>query len=388
MGLMINCWADKRLMTNKKHKQPKRSPRTAFELLMEKKAKSLVAAEKIYWETITSLRRQRHGTANALELPFDDQLPESISSTVWGLKDGVAFVRHKTVGATARVDFRVLPITLEQWGNDGLIVPLPGGEISLARAGFVRGLGNISMINCAVNDTQIPYVEFSHLRYGDATNTPSVERAVLDFQLVLLGLQTQHPSGHGPQSATGAHTIDVLKQLADSFAALIAAGTKEEELQIFLKANPFILHPSAECIPKKKLGEDFVTDFVLVATTTQGPAYILVELERASHPILTKDLVLSGPVNHAIKQTRDWDVWLEKNKAYIQNKLPGFETPTYLVVIGRAHELTGEEKAYLRSYNREWKNISLLTYDDVLTQFRSTIANLEIVAKANAAPIQ
>lgn len=346
---------------------------------MEKKVKNLVAAEKTYWETITSLRGQRHGTASVLDLPFDEKLPENISSTVWGLKDGAAFVRYETVGTKAKVDFRVLPITLEQWGNDGLIVPLPGGELSLARVGLVRGLGNISMTNCLINDIHIPYVEFTHMRYGDVTNTPSVERAVLDFQLALLGLQTQHTSEHDGQSVTGAHTIVVLKQLADSFETLINAGTKEEELQAFLKVNPFILHPSAECIPKKKLGDDFVTDFVLVATTTQGPTYILVELERSSHPILTKDHVLSGPVNHAIKQTRDWDVWLEKNKAFIQNKLPGFETPTYLVVIGRAHQLTEVEKAYLRSYNREWKNTLLLTYDDVLTRFRSTIINLENV---------
>lgn len=371
-------------MTKNNRKSSKPPPRTAIELLMDRKAKRFVAAEKTYWETITSLRRQRHGTANLLGLPFEEELPEDISSTVWGLKDGVAFVRYKTVGTTSRVDFRVLPITLEQWGNEGLVVKLPGGEFSLARAGFIRGTGNISMINCLFNDIQIPFVEFSHLRYGDETNTPSVERAVLDFQLALLGLQTQPASGESRQTVTGAHTITVLKQLADNFASLIDSGTKEEELQIFLKTNPFILHPSAECIPKKKLGEDFVTDFVLVATTTQGPAYILVELERASHAILTKDRLLTGPVNHAIKQTRDWDVWLEKNKAYIQNKLPGFETPTYLVVIGRGDALTDDEKAYLRSYNREWKNTSLLTYDDVLARFRSTITNLEAISNTHS----
>jgi Domain of unknown function (DUF4263) len=121
-----------------------------------------------------------------------------------------------------------------------------------------------------------------------------------------------------------------LQQLAGEFGALLDAQGREEELQLFLKSHPFILHPSAECIPKQKLGEDFVTDFVLVEITTQGPHYVLVELERASHSVLTKELILSGPVNHAIKQTRDWDVWLEQNKGYIQNKLPGFETPIYL----------------------------------------------------------
>ena len=366
-------------MTKKKHKSSTRKPRSTIELLIEQKAKTFLAAEKNYWEAITFLRRQRHEAARSLDLPFEESLPQDISSTVWGLKDGIAFVRYKTVGTKARVDFRVLPITLEEWGNDGLIVPLPAGEISLARSGLVRGAGNISMIDCVFNDIHIPFVEFSHLRYGDPTNTPTVERAVLDFQLALLGLQTRPTAAGTPQLVSGAETVAILKQLADAFESLIGAGTKEEELQLFLKANPFVLHPSADCIPKKKLGEDFVTDFVLVATTTQGPTYILVELERSSHQILTKDLVLSGPVNHAIKQTRDWDVWLENNKAYIQNKLPGFETPTYLVVIGRGNSLTDDERAYLRSYNREWKNTSLMTYDDVLSRFRSTIGNLEAI---------
>jgi len=372
-------------MTKTKSKSSRRPPRSAIELLLERKAKVLLAAEKGYWDAINSLRHQRHETANTFDLPFEDSLPQDISSMVWGLKDGVAFVRYKTVGAKAQLDFRVLPITLEEWGNDGLIVPLPAGDISLARAGFIRGAGNVSLINCAFNDIHIPFVQFSHLRYGDPTNTPSVERAVLDFQLALLGLQTQPQANGSPQAVSGVETVAKLKKLADEFESLIGAGTKEEELQLFLKANPFVLHPSAECIPKKRLGEDFVTDFVLVSTTTQGPTYILVELERSSHAILTKDLVLSGPANHAIKQTRDWDVWLEKNKAYIQNKLPGFETPTYLIVIGRGHLLSDDERAYLRSYNREWKSTTLLTYDDVLSRFTSTIGNLEAIA-SNANP--
>ena len=368
-------------MTKKNTKSTKRVTRTQFEILMDKKAKKFLSAEKEYWAAFTQLRKQRHSTAASLELPFEEKLPESISSTVWALKDGVAFVRYQTVGPKAKVEFRVHPTTLEQWGNEGLMVPIAGGEISLAQAGMMRGLGNVSLMNCTINGVNIPYAEFSHLRYGDIENAPSIEQAVLDFQLAIIGFQTQSSTAPASQAVTGAQTIDILKKLAKDFEALIDAGSKEEELQIFLKSNPFILHPSAELIPKKKLGEDFVTDFVLVATTTQGLVYILVELERASHSILTKDLVLSGPVNHAIKQTRDWDVWLEKNKAYIQNKLHGFETPNYLIVIGRSNSMTEEEKSYLRSYNREWKNTTLMTYDDLLTRFHNTIVNLETIGQ-------
>lgn len=367
-------------MVNSKQKRRKQFHGNTAQLLLKNKAKRFLAAEKTYWTTFSTLRRQRHASASSLELPFADALPDSISSTVWGLKDGVVFVRHKTVGPVAKVNFRILPITLEQWGKEGIIVPLEGGDFSLAQARVIVGLANISMINCQVNDIKIPYVEFAYLRYDETHNIPSVEGAILDFQLALLGLQTQQRSTQ-PQPIVSSDTICLLKQIADSFENLLNDGTKEEELQVFLRDNSFILHPSAECIPKKKLGEDFVTDFVLAATTTQGPIYVLVEIERASHPVLTKDMTFSGPVNHALKQTREWDVWLEKNKAYIQNKLPGFETPTYLVIIGRGHLMSDDEKAYLRSYNRDWKNTSLLTYDDLLLRFRDTITNLELVSK-------
>ena len=68
--------------------------------------------------------------------------------------------------------------------------------------------------------------------------------------------------------------------------SLLNDSQKEEELQVFIKENPMMLHPTAELIPKKKLGEDFITDFVLVTPNDQGPTYTLVEIEKSSHPIL------------------------------------------------------------------------------------------------------
>lgn len=91
-------------------------------------------------------------------------------------------------------------------------------------------------------------------------------------------------------------------------------------------------------------------------------------------------------MNLAIKQTREWDIWLEKNKAYLQNKLPGFETPQYMVVIGRGHEFDEKQKSYLRSYNRGWKSLELLTYDDVLVRFKGLIAQLRDVGVSNTTP--
>ena len=144
-----------------------------------------------------------------------------------------------------------------------------------------------------------------------------------------------------------------------------------------MKQNPFLLKPASIVIPKKKLGEDFVTDFVIVNILDQGSVYTLVELEKSSHPILTQNNELTAFVYHAIKQTRDWDIWLENNKSYLQGKLPGFEAPKYLILLGRTQGLEESKKAYLRSYNREFKNISILSYDDLITQTEEFLKSLQ-----------
>jgi hypothetical protein len=366
-------------MASKKSKRGKGAyAQNPLEIIIREKSKEFLSAEKQYWKEHDALRRNMEGPVAVLSLKAGEALPVNISSTVWGLRDGVAFVRHESIPGKPSVQFRILPITLEQWGDTGLWVPLNEGEISLARAGIMKGLGHVTLINCLINEIQIPYVEFSHMHYGDPLNLSPVERAILDFQLTLLGLQTTTPREAGAsERLSGETTIEKLKEIARQFQELLQGDREEEALQLFLKEHPFVLHQSAETIPKQRLGEDFVTDFVLVASTTQGPTYTLVELERSSHNVLTRDFALASPVTHALKQTKDWDVWLEKNKAYVQNKLPGFETPRYMVVIGRSAEFTDDQKAYMRSYNRDFRNTELVTYDDVLARFEATIQRLQ-----------
>ena len=363
---------------NKKKTKPHKQAHATspIEIIIREKAKRFVEAEKHYWKERNAIRDQMQNATVALSLKTEEVLPADVSTTVYGLKDGVAFVRHKTFSGRPSVVFRVLPMTLSEWAEDGLLVPVVNGELSLARAGAIRGLGHITFMNCSINGIEIPYAELSHLKYGDTINTPAVERAILDFQLTLLGLQTQ-TAETASVTLPSQETISKLKALSDEFEKILEDETREEDIQKFLKTNSFVLHQSAEAISKQKLGEDFVTDFVLVATTTQGPSYFLVELERAAHPVLNKDYSLTSPVMQAIKQTRDWDVWLESNKAYIQKKLPGFETPHFIVVIGRSVGFDDPHRAYMRSYNREWKNLELLTYDDVLHRFRATIEKLK-----------
>lgn len=366
--------ARKKTKQKSPHKRRNLSP---IERILKKKADSFLKAERSFWKYRYEIEKQHRKTAETLNLEVHFTIPDEISSLVWALKDGVAFVRYHSPGKTGRVSFRSMDMSLEQWGNEGLIVPTSQGEISLARAGFMRGLGSVTLNNCSINDINITYAEITHAFYDQGQMPSPVERAIIDFQLAFLGIQLREQKSAPAQAETRADTIKKLRDISSKFEALLNDAKREEDLQKFLKENPMVLHPTAEVIPKKKLGEDFITDFVLVTPSDQGATYTLVEIEKSSHPVLVKDNSLSSQTNHAIKQTRDWDIWLEQNKAYLQNKLPGFETPKYMVVIGRGTALDATAKAYLRSYNRDWKNIELLTFDDVLVRFNGVISALD-----------
>jgi len=134
---------------NIKKGRPARDP---LELLIKKKSRALLAAEQSYWEKLQSLRQQLHLTDTAFDLGLDAALPRDISSTVWGLKDGVAFVRHKTVRGVNGVSFRIMPWTLQEWAEIGPIVPLEEGDLYFGRSGFKIGLSSTTLVNCHVND--------------------------------------------------------------------------------------------------------------------------------------------------------------------------------------------------------------------------------------------
>ena len=62
---------------------------------------------------------------------------------------------------------------------------------------------------------------------------------------------------------------------------IISNSDREQEIQTFLQKYPFLIDYYSSWIPKKKLGEYFVTDFVLCTNCNQGSEYVLIEIESA-----------------------------------------------------------------------------------------------------------
>lgn len=151
---------------------------------------------------------------------------------------------------------------------------------------------------------------------------------------------------------------------------------REEILQIFLRNHPFLLCPTHTKIwPKLPLGAK-VTDFVFRDATSD---YLLVELEKSTHPLFRDDGHVGEKVNIAIGQITDWKRYLEDNLRTVQQELglTGISAdPQSLAVIGRSHTLTAENRRKLGAMNSTHPKLKIMTYDNVYDNAKAVIENL------------
>jgi hypothetical protein len=69
-------------------------------------------------------------------------------------------------------------------------------------------------------------------------------------------------------------------------------------------------------IPKKRLGSEHVTDFLIGQKDSSGYDWQAVELESPKAKMFTKRGDATKELNHAIGQILDWRSWLSRNQSY------------------------------------------------------------------------
>lgn len=337
--------------------------------LIKRKAQQVLASERQYWAKHDSLVRTFDENAAIAGVPTIE--PRRLVSRVFGFRDACVLARFLRL---PNYDFQIIDVDVpsKDW-QQFVSVPIEhNGEVVELSVGQVIGIGVI-LVNSSISygdsaSFTIPYLQMVKCEYGD---NPDLEDAIHDLSITIAGAFA------GTVSTTQYDVIRLHTELLNRFTDLLdqtaADNSKEEDLQVFLKENPILLIPNGRVIPKQKLGEDFCTDFVLIDMLDQGPKYTLVEIEKSSHVVFTKSGELRAEVQHAIHQTRQWDVWIQKNAAYLRNKLSGFETPSFTIVIGRSTGFTAEHREFLRAYNRMLNNTQLITFDDVAISFGERI---------------
>lgn len=115
---------------------------------------------------------------------------------------------------------------------------------------------------------------------------------------------------------------DITQEDVDAFNEILNNATIENEVQTFLEKNPILLiqHLGGGhgrwVVPKKRLGAEYVTDFIIGERHSYGYEWRAVELENPNAPMFTRSGDPSSHLTRAIRQIQDWRAWLQRNQNY------------------------------------------------------------------------
>ncbi|MGH0032848.1 MAG: Shedu anti-phage system protein SduA domain-containing protein [Myxococcota bacterium] len=169
------------------------------------------------------------------------------------------------------------------------------------------------------------------------------------------------------------------------FERCVDAAADEAPIQAYLEAHPGLLalHLRASgrfVLPQKRLGAEFIPDFVIGEHHSFGYDWQLVELENPTVPLFTRAGDPRAELTHAIRQIQDWRAWLHRNQNYasrprreqglgltdITAGVPG------LIFMGRRESLDDSTRDRRRQMGSEL-NIRIHTYDYLLEWARGAV---------------
>lgn len=160
------------------------------------------------------------------------------------------------------------------------------------------------------------------------------------------------------------------------FKRCLASARSEAPLQRLFEREPLLLvqHLGGGhgrwVVPRKRLGSEFIPDFVIGEKSSIGYEWQLVELESPEAPLFTRAGDPSRQLNHALRQIDDWRGWLEKNRDYAARPLnqQGLgltdisNTATAMILIGRREGLSAKDNARRRQMTAR-TGVQIHTYD-------------------------
>jgi hypothetical protein len=108
----------------------------------------------------------------------------------------------------------------------------------------------------------------------------------------------------------------------ENFEECLSLANVESDLQQFLSSNPYVLAAQLGgghgrwVIPMKRLGAEYVPDFMVGEKSSIGFEWYAVELESPKAKMFTKAGDPTQQLTHAIRQIQDWRAWLQRNQDY------------------------------------------------------------------------
>jgi hypothetical protein len=171
--------------------------------------------------------------------------------------------------------------------------------------------------------------------------------------------------------------------------SIVACAEDERPIQEFLENNPHLLTAllggnDRYCIPQKRLGGEYVPDFIIGDVDSLGFRWVLVELETPRSGIYLKDGENpDAPTRTGANQIISWRNWLSDNIAYArqrrsENGLGLFdvrEKSDGLVLVGQ-RSLMPETKDAIRQEYRQSNNIRIHSYNWLIDILQSISRHL------------
>jgi hypothetical protein len=121
------------------------------------------------------------------------------------------------------------------------------------------------------------------------------------------------------------------------FKRILSRATCEEDIHAFLKESDLLRWAFGKIwvFSKHPLGSEFVTDFILVATFSEGLHVWAVELESPRYEsAFTVDGRPSRPLASALGQVGDWFQWIQQNQPFFLKTLRAAINPTFSTGVG------------------------------------------------------
>jgi hypothetical protein len=188
---------------------------------------------------------------------------------------------------------------------------------------------------------------------------------------------------------------------AAAYEAALAAAEDESAMQRALEGSPCLLvqhltgGAGAWVIPKKRLGSEHVTDFLIAEQDSGGFVWYAVELERPQAKIFTVKGDPAAPLTHALRQINDWRSWLSRNPDYARrprhqsgHSLTDIEAELDgLIILGRESDLDLGKTGSLRKRLERDNRVKIRTYDWLASLARERLAAAER-ARASVAASQ
>lgn len=112
-------------------------------------------------------------------------------------------------------------------------------------------------------------------------------------------------------------SVDVIT----AFQECVNDAPDEKPIQAFLEAHPGLLvqllHAAPRFVlPRRRLGAEFVPDFIIGEHSSDGYTWVVIELESPRLSLFTKAGDPRARLTHAIRQIQDWRAWLHRNQNY------------------------------------------------------------------------